>query len=259
MVMGYYVCIFVTVSQGGTMSDYRILVMTSDKYIHAVQVFSHLVNKYWHPNPSVVVSGFSPPDFSLPENFTFFSAGSQADFPFNRWSDALYVTLEYFKDDVFVLMLEDYWLTRPVNTEAVAYLADYMRRNKDVLKADLSTDRLYAGGTNMHYDTHQYLDIIKSDPNSAYHMSLWPGLWSNENLLRVMVPGESPHDMEITGSTRLGRNFPDLSVVGTRQNPLSITLGLRARDHSTVLTDGLKEEDLNDIKRLGYLSHWGIQ
>ena len=238
---------------------YRVLVLTCDKYLPAVRIFAYLLNKYWVPTPNVVISGFTPPAFPLPDNFSFLSVGNQSDFPFERWSDALYVTLEHFQDDLFVLMLEDYWLTRCVNTDAVELVADYMRRHTDILKTDLSTDRLYAAGTNMNYGTHGYLDIIRSNPESAYHMSLWPGMWSNANLLRVLIPHESPHDLEITGTTRLSHNFSDLAVIGTKQNPLSIMLGLRARDYTKVLTEGLKEEDIAFIKENGYLEHWGIQ
>jgi hypothetical protein len=247
-----------TVSQGGTMPSFRVLVMTCDKYLPAIKVFAHQLNKYWLPNPQVVVSGFTEPTFNMPNNFSFISVGKQEDFPFNKWSDALYLTLDRFKDDVFVLMLEDYWITRKVNSDAVELIADYMRRNTHILKADLSTDRLYAAGTDMNYDKHEYLDIIKSNPESAYHMSLWPGMWNNDNLLRMLVKNESPHDMEIGGTTRLSHNFPDLTVVGTRQNPLAITLGLRARDHTSVLTDGLPKADFEEVKQLGYLQSWGI-
>ena len=239
--------------------NYRVLVLTSDRYLPAIGVFAYLFNKYWRPETQVVISGFRAPEFELPPNFTFHSVGDQSDFPFNRWSNALYKTLEYFRDDVFVLMLEDYWLTRPVNEHAVSILVDYARTNPDVLKIDISADRLYAAGADTHYATYHYLDLVLSKAGSPYHMSLWPGIWNSSLLLLVLAPDESPHDLEIAGSTRLSEKFPAMQVVGTRQNPVQITLGLRARDYSKVNIGDLPAEDVLFLKENHYLTYWGVQ
>lgn len=239
-------------------ADYRILVMTSDKYMPAIKVFAYLLNKYWQPTPRVIVSGFSKPTFDLPDNFTFFSAGNQVNFPFDKWSDALYITLaEAMQDEVFILMLEDYWLIRQCNAQAVQLCVDYARSNADTLKVDLCTDRLYAWGADLNYGYYDYLDLIKSSPDSPYQMSLMPGVWRNDNLLGVLVPNESPHTLEMEGTSRLA-GLPTLNVIGTRQFPLHITLGLRARDHTRVNLDELQQQDVNFLRLNGYLKFWNM-
>jgi hypothetical protein len=239
------------------MSDnYRLIVMTCDAYLPAIRVFAYLTNKYWRPNPRVIVSGFSVPSFRLPDNYSFFSAGEQSKFPFKKWSDALYITLQEYTDEVFILMLEDYWLTRPVNEEAVSALVEYARAHKDVLKIDLGADRLYAHGTDLNYGTYGYLDLVRSDPQSAYHFSLMPGIWRRDNLLSMMIPDESPHDMEMDGTTRL--SMTDHLVLGTRQWPLKITLGLRACDPHNVMLNEMSDHDQAELRGLGLLRPWNI-
>lgn len=237
--------------------DLRVIVMTSNNYLPALEPFAYLLNRYWLPNPQVIVAGFRKPKFDLPENFTFFSIGDQADFPWNRWSDALYITLERFQDEVFCLMLEDYWIARTVNTHAIQLAREYMDAHHNVLKFDLHTDRLYAGGADLNYDTYDYLDIVRSDPQSPYHFSLMPGLWRTENLLKVMIPGESCHAMELDGTSRLSV-MTDLDVVGTRQFPLRVAVGLRARDFKNVDVSGLRGEDVEHMRRHGLFRFWGV-
>ena len=213
------------------MSDYRVLVTTSDKYLPALLPFIHLFNKYWSKEQEVLVAGFSEPDFDMPDNFSFMSLGKQEDYPFNKWSNALEVLLDRVDDEAFVLMLEDYWLTRHVDVHAVKVLYHYAIQFGYVLKIDLAGDRLYAFGADLTYGSVQYLDLIKSMPGSPYHMSLMTGIWRRDNLQKILIPNESPHDMELQGTTRVS-HMQDLLVIGTRQWPCRNTLGLRGGDHT---------------------------
>lgn len=235
----------------------RIFVTTSDKYLPALRPFYYLLNKYWVPRPEVVVIGFSQPAFKLPDNFTFRSMGRQTDYPVNRWSNALQEFLQSVDDEAFILMLEDYWITRAVDTRSIKILYDYMLQFRYVIKMDLCGDRLYAHGADLGYGTVAHLDLIKSMPGSPYHMSLMAGIWSREHMLRVLVANESPWDLEIVGTDRLS-HIQDVIVLGTRQWPLRMTLGLRGGDHSKINLDELSQQDVHDLTKMGYFQTWGV-
>lgn len=238
-----------------------VVVMTSDNYLLALQPFSYLLNRYWIPNPHVLVAGFSAPEFHLPHNFEFYSIGNQSDYPFKRWSNALHNLLvsDRMRDiETFVLMLEDYWLVRPVDTRAIHILDGYARQFEYVLKIDLARDRLYAHGADLEYSHVSYIDLVKSMPGSPYHMSLWIGLWRKDRMLEVLIPDESPHEVELIGTTRLSHidtPFTPL-VLGTRQSPVNMTLGFRGGNYSKVNIKGLPEEDLAEMRALGYFDGW---
>jgi hypothetical protein len=239
------------------MSDYRVVVMTSDKYLPALRPFAHLFNKYWSKETQVVVIGFANPEFELPDNFKFISIGKQKDYPFDKWSDALIHALLYhgIEDEAFVLMLEDYWLTRPVDKRNVEILYQYALQFGYVLKIDLCGDRLYAHGADVKYDTVDSIDLVKSMPGSPYHMSLLCGIWRRDNLLKALVPNETPHEVELIGTTRVS-HMQDLLVLGTRQWPVLHTLGLRGGDHSKLKLEELKPRDVEEMRNLGYFNVW---
>lgn len=237
-------------------SQPQVVVMTSDKYLPALRPFAWLLNKYWLPNPPVLVAGFGAPSFELPDNFSFYSIGNMVDYPFNKWSNAMHNLLALGPvNDTFVLMLEDYWLTRHVDTRAIHILDKYAQQFKYVLKIDLAEDRLHAFGADLNYSTVSYLDLIKSMPGSPYHMSLWIGLWRRDQMLRTLVPNESPHDLEIIGTTRVS-HLQDQLVLGTKQAPCKITLGLRGGDSTRVNLEGLRSEDREAMESMGYFDSW---
>jgi hypothetical protein len=231
--------------------------MTSDGYLDLLPGFAYLYNKYWGDRlpgvgDQVVVFGFREPEFFLPHNFSFVSLGDQKDYPFNKWSNALLKAMDKCPDDVFCLMLEDYWLVRPVDIEAVNILRRYMLQFQYVIKADLGADRLYAHMADCDYGMAGRLDLVKSTPGSPYHMSLWPGLWSAPNLRQILIPDESPHDLEIVGTQRLSRQ-PSLMVVGTRNYPMKISLARRQSDPSATSYDGLQPHDIEEMRQKGIL------
>lgn len=230
----------------------RIFVLTSDHYIKAVRAFSYLFNRHWSEDQEVTVAGFKPPDFDLPANFHFHSLGNMADYPVNKWSDALIKLLHDYTDDTFVLFLEDYWLSRPVNAQAVRMLYDYMRQFRNVLKMDLCMDRLYAAGMS-DYNHCGYIDLIRSDPASQYQMSLYLGLWNRELMLRFLRTGENPWQVELDGTPRVARAADEVMVLGTRQAPCRIILAHRRGNPNELLLDGLDPADVEALRELGYI------
>lgn len=234
------------------MGQINLIVLTSDKYLHALPVFAHLFNKYWSDEQQVTVAGFTEPSLPLPDNFSFHSIGKFQDYPVNRWSDAVIDLLHQIDYDTFILMLEDYWLVRHVNVEAVHILYDYAIQFHYVLKIDLCGDRLYAANMK-DYGYVRYLDLIKSDPNSQYHMSLMAGIWNRNQLLRFLIPGETPWQVEMEGTNRVRAVNDDILHLGTRQWPVRHTLGLRSGDPTNFFVGELQPNDLSDLKDLRLL------
>lgn len=230
----------------------NVYVLTCDHYLKTVEGFAYLFNKYWDAGQPVTVVGFSPPDFQLPPNFRFWSLGQQDDYPVERWSDQLLALLDRIDDEAFVLLLEDYYIVRPVNVDMVNRLHELATHVANLLKLDLCADRAGAAGVT-DWAEWDDIELIKSDPKSAYHMSLYPGIWRKDTLQRVLIPGETPWDVEIEGTNRLAAFGDALLVLGTRQYPLKITLYHRGGDPTTPLASEMAPEDQAYFKRRGWL------
>lgn len=205
-------------------NEMQVIVVTSEKMYHCLSPFMYLWDKYaGFDDFKMTVCLFKQTDFIYRPLCDVHSLGDFADWPASRWSEQLTKILDEIAAPQFLLMLEDYWLTRPVDVKALSMLFAYASQFENVLKVDVTHDRLYInGGSNFlfdagTYDNCGYLDLIKSPHGTAYQMSLWGGIWNREQIKRVLVPGETAQDIEIAGTRRVTE---DQLVLGTRQAPL---------------------------------------
>ena len=195
----------------------RVFVITSDTYLWCLSPFSYLFNKYWSPEQEVVICGFHPPSFELPRNFKFYSM-APSNAPQSKWSNTLIKFLKEVQDEYSVLMLEDYWITRPVDIEAINVIHSYMQSNNRVLRFDLTGDTAYCNGDPRYAPPFGFInhyDIVEKPPGMSYRMSLQAGLWNNKLLSSLLVSDKSPWEVEIQTSVP-----NDILVLGTKQWPL---------------------------------------
>lgn len=232
----------------------RVLVTSCDKSIWTIRPFAYLFNKYWSELQSVTVLTESIPSFSLPPNFTIKQANIDGNirWPMQQWSNGLIRFLEGIPEQQVVIFLDDYWFVRQVDYSGINTLAEYMRLHPKILRIDLTTDRVYAGGAprpmdGKDYDTYGHYDLFEV-PGSPYQMSLMPGIWNKEKLLTVLKPNWTPWEVELTGTDVLNNQFPEFVVLGTRQNPVRFTNALR-NEKKEIDVRGMKPDDLQEIRK----------
>jgi len=232
----------------------RVFVTTNDRHQWILPAFAHLFNRYWSSLQPVVVGGYKRPDFDLPDNFAFHQIASE-NYPVERWSDGVMEFLRSVDDELFVWMLEDMLLTRTVDVATVSSLADYMMQHREVIRIDLTTDRLYAGaspGQRPDYEYWGHLDLVWSEPSSPYHLSLQAAIWRREYLLHYMVEGETPWQLEMEGTARLS-STPEMVVLGTRQYPCRYSLALKSERPEEPSITGMRRRDYEELVGLGFL------
>lgn len=239
----------------------QVIVVAAEHMYHCLNPFLYLWAKY-APGyiEHTIICGFSKPDIEKRLAVEFYSLGKQSDWPASRWSEKLIRILDEVAEEQFVLMLEDYWLIRPVDVNAIKMLFDYAAQFQNVLKIDLTHDRLYInGGSNFlfganTYDNCGYLDLIKSPPGTPYQMSLWAGIWNREQMKRVLVPGETAQEIELNGTSRV---TDDQLVLGTRQAPLLHGNIYQSRNNGNPVYEGdhwaIKADDLEFMRKKGWI------
>ena len=210
-------------------NDIKIIVTTYNGSDWTLQPFIYLFNTYWISGSDVTILGETKPDFNLPRNFKFVSAGKV--WPQKEWSNGLIKYLHSIPEQYVVILLDDYWINRTVDIRGVETLKEYMTFHKDILRIDLTMDRLYSTGPQYpdgdhNYDKYGHYDLVNF-PGTDYQMSLQPGIWNKALLLDVLEFGWSPWDVELSG-TSVVNSREEMIVLGTRQNLVSFTNGLRS-------------------------------
>lgn len=227
-------------------NDLKIIVTTYDKNMWAIQPFAYLFNTYWSSQQEVVVLCESTPEFKLPSNFKPHPIDLDGKkWPMKQWSDGLLKYLHSIKEQHVIIMLDDYWLTRTVDVRGIDTLFEYMRGKSNLLRIDLTTDRLYAHGVTR-YGVYGHYDFVEA-PNSQYQMSLMPGMWNKKLFMDIVKTGWTPWDVELNGTSVVNEK-PEIQVLGTRQNPIAFVNALRdARGDINI--NGIDEMHVENITR----------
>ena len=114
----------------------KTVVFTSDTHNWLLKGFFHQWDKYAQPG-EVEVAGFTNPD-NLPDYARFVSIGDFKDYPVEHWSDAIIKYLESIEDELILFLLEDYWLIRKVNDQAMGAAHAFMMEHPNVVRFDVA-------------------------------------------------------------------------------------------------------------------------
>jgi hypothetical protein len=201
----------------------KTVVLTSDSHSWLLGGFFHQWKKYGIPindydllpKPGMQVAGFANPN-NLPPEVEFFSIGKMSDYPIQKWSDALIKTLESIEDELVMIMLEDYWLMRPVHIGAIIDARDFMLSYPSAIRFDLSSDRMFSQ-TSHFAGNFRDLDLCWS--TGDYSLSFQSSIYRKSLLLEMLVPGESPWETELNGTGRVNRSRYE--VFGSYQWPIN--------------------------------------
>lgn len=186
----------------------KVIVYTCTEYAWVIPGFAYLFNTFWSSLQPVAYAGCARQD--LPPNFQWYDVQSRIA---ARWSDGLIEFLNQLDDDIVCWLLDDYYLCRGIDHQAVRSLADYMRGSPEILKIDLTADRLHSGRA-VDVDTWGYVDLIETSWEVPYQLSTQAALWNKANLLSILRAEMSPWDFELLDYRS------NMRVLGTRQWPI---------------------------------------
>lgn len=169
--------------------ELAILVLTSNEYVHVLSGFAYLFNKYWSSNQFVTVLRYDKRPPYLPPNFYAPAAGRQSELSFTgglrSWLENVYFA------DQLILMLEDYYLSRPVDIGGVMGLWTYLRSHPEVSKIDLSGDLLNCGSAAPYAP-----GLVQAAPDYRYRGSLQAAIWRRDYLLEACAVDLDPWQFE---------------------------------------------------------------
>lgn len=169
--------------------DNAVLVISCDKYQDLWASFFILFFRYWPDCPFPVY---------LVANHTVYSDNRVRTIKIGRdrnWSSNLAKALRLINSHIVLVVLEDYMLNEPVNTDRIMKLVEYMRRK------EAGCLRLFPmpGPDRICNDNSGVGELAKGAP---YRLSLQAALWDRETLLSLLRWGESAWELEVRGTPR---------------------------------------------------------
>ena len=143
--------------------------------------FHHCLEKYWpdHPKVNYFTDGIINP--------YYFTIPSQHDL--NNWTSGVRYFLQNVEADKVLLMIDDCFIRRPVDTARIKYAEKHLGGNIALMNFEKSWDEK---------DIPTELDGWKKRRHgSAYEVSLMCGLWQKDKLLKVLGRNCDPWTIEL--------------------------------------------------------------
>jgi len=209
----------------------EIFVYTHQDAHWALRPFAYLFNIYFSSLQPVAIAG-GEPSVELPDNFLWAPVESRVK---ERWSDGLIEFLQMVESDVVCMFLEDYWLVRYIDWEILGSLEQYMLMHPDVLKIDLTGDRLHSGNA-VDIGYWGRADLVQTSWETQYQWSTQVALWNRKHLLANLRPEMSPWDFELQD-----RHPENLRVLGTRQWPCRYVNGVGMQCKNLYRTEHIRD------------------
>lgn len=220
----------------------KIIVTTSNKYLHILPIFCFLFNKFWSDKQPVEIVGYDKPEFSLPGNFSFHSLGKQIGGPENFSTDLR----AYFEkqDQWFIWMMEDTFLKAPVLHKTLrALIAEAPYKFSNIGKINLTNE--FVKRIHKEYSVNGNIKYYCAAPHSDYRLSTQPSIWNREFLLKYLTDGLTPWKFETQESINDGWD-----VLGVYENTIFHNEGVRKNNIYDYNFDGVSDELINEMKHL---------
>ena len=159
----------------------KIAVLSCDKNEETFAPFHHCMEKYWPNHPEVI---YFTENIQNPYYKTI-SVGRSLD----KWTVGFRKFLKMIEDNQILLMIDDCFIRRPVDTKRIEYISRILKGNIAMFNFELSYD-----------PSDEPSDIIgfkKKKHGSEFEVSIMCGLWQRNKLLKVMKRDCSPWEIEL--------------------------------------------------------------
>ena len=115
------------------------------------------------------------------------------------WSDMVIKYLKQLKEETFLMLLDDYVITKPINTSVI-------KRAEELCIGNIGCVRLnvHDGWSKFLVDTE--IEGFKEYPlDKPYSLSHQASIWQREFFLKILHKGENNWQAEVNGSKRIHR------------------------------------------------------
>lgn len=179
------------IESGDHTTDLSLLVMSCDRFRPVWDIFYPLLRRYW-PEYSGSIYHYSETLQCAEDGVISLQSGY--DRKASNWSDGLLYSLEKIHTPYIILMLEDFFLNRPVKDDQVRERLKFMKsrntigchRLVPIPPAESAEDGVFG----------------KVLPGEGYRISTQVAIWDRHYLMKVCRTGETAWEFERNGTIR---------------------------------------------------------
>lgn len=217
-----------------------IVVCSCDKDKDLFYPFYHCMEKYYPNHPKII---YATETIKNPYYETI-----NKNYPLEKWTKRIRETLKEISDNEILLMIDDIFIRRPVDTKRI----DYARANLKGNIACLNFEKVFNPE-----DKESGLDGFKiRKKGSEYELSIMCGLWNKEKLIHVLEKDSDPWSVEYNQDTKgydYYINSGDYIIDWGYKtfNPVGVCKGKWARE----IVDFFKKEGIEiDYEKRGFVN-----
>ena len=169
-------------------NNITILVNSCDSYADLWTPFFTLLKRYWNPQGIDIILNTESLNFELdgldikcihPENINF---------PYGK---RIINALSYVKTKYIVLMLDDFFLRKQVDTKRIAKILDYMENDSSIVYFNCDYTPVYYD-----WEVDKYPGFKRIPPGNDYTLNMQAAIWRTEELIKYWQNDVSPWEWE---------------------------------------------------------------
>jgi hypothetical protein len=173
----------------------KIYIYTCDKNLFLLKTTIYMINKYYLPNPEIIILGFKDPELNY-KNITFKKIGDKQDV--NQWSKYLYNFFKDIEDEFILTLFEDMFPVDYVNIEGIKEIKNYLKNNTDCGFCTLNNQPSFGRDKNEEIIINRDdLFLFKRPKNCNSKINLQVNLWRKEYFLKYLSHTKNPWAFEV--------------------------------------------------------------
>ncbi len=223
-------------------NNIAVLVVSCDKYSDMWPVFFELKKRKWSDCPyrTYLGSNFKK---SGQDGVTDISIGEDLS-----WADNVRNMLGYIKEDYVIMLLDDFFIDRKLDTDRIRALAQYMEEMQfDCLRLEPEP-----GPARL---INRKLKVGRTKPGYPFYVSTQPAIWKKTSLLNLLGDGYSAWDFELKNSEENADNL-GMSFAGTKNYVFHHINGVDRGKYYASTVDFLNSEGIEaDFQKRGILAN----
>lgn len=216
-----------------------ILVCSCDKDGDLFEAFHHCIEKYYPEHPEII---YATETIKNPYYKTI-----NKNYPLELWTKRIRETLQEIKDNQILLMIDDIFIRRPVDTKRIDYARANLKGNIAMFNFEKAFNK---------EDKESGLDGFKiRKKGSEYELSLMVGLWNKQKFIDILSEDSDPWTVEYNQNTKgydyLINSGDYIIDWGYKTfNPVGVVKGKWARE----VVDFFKKEGIEiDYEKRGFI------